>query len=279
MPLKHLTETLLVAGLAVVLILTGIVVSSLPMLPGGLIPWAVAFGLTLLYPFSLYGLFRRNRADNLFRLLHFVPALLAGLWFIIQLLVLRSPALLWIYTAFVWGFSLLGVGLALLLLAGFCLHVIRRRVARLTVLGLALALFLLIGIAGETVGDAPVRTQLASVLWGGLRGHGSGTLVAVGGKKSSSSVAIPANLVHSSDPQEEAWRQKLRDAERSSSSLAAGSGRVIAVVTPQPPLVGRPRHLPSAGMGTEGMAVAFAALYCGVLHKRARMRGAAMIAA
>ena len=91
MPLKHLTETVLVALLGAVVILTGIALSTLPFFPPGVLPWLLVFILTLAYPAAVYPLLKNNRADYEFRALHFLPALAALLWLFFATLMLRFP--------------------------------------------------------------------------------------------------------------------------------------------------------------------------------------------
>ncbi|KKW38624.1 MAG: hypothetical protein UY85_C0027G0001 [Candidatus Peribacteria bacterium GW2011_GWB1_54_5] len=75
MPLKHTTETLLVFLLGTATVVTGIIIPSLTAPDMGIAPWAIVFVLAIAYPLALSGLFRRNRADYAFRLLHWMPAL------------------------------------------------------------------------------------------------------------------------------------------------------------------------------------------------------------
>src|SRR3989344_1550546 len=109
MPLKHLTETVLIVVLGIITIVTGILTDTLPLLPNGIIPWAILLGATLLYPLVLYPLLRSNRADYFFRALHFAPAFMVLLWLLIQVVALRDPSFLIIHQGYTWGWTLAGV--------------------------------------------------------------------------------------------------------------------------------------------------------------------------
>ena len=106
MPLKHLTETILVIVLAIVVCVTGMVLPSLPPLPQGVLPWAIVFLLTFAYPAALYPFLKRNRADYTFRLLHFLPTLLTLLWFLAELVALYIPPLAFLPRSFTFGWTL-----------------------------------------------------------------------------------------------------------------------------------------------------------------------------
>ena len=205
MPLKHLTETVLVVVLALATIVTGVVVSTLPHLPEGFFPWSIVFIVTVLFPAVLYPLLKNNRADYAFRALHFAPVAIALVWMFIEIAMLKAPRLDILHRIFTWGWTAPAVVLAFLLLAVFCLQVIRRRVPRITFLALLLIPFLAVAYATET------RThwdmQLEAMLWDN---HVNGLI----SQQNSSSVSSPLslsskgekNLSSSSVPEEEAWR-------------------------------------------------------------------------
>lgn len=268
MPLKHLTETLLILVLAVLTVLAGIVVSVLPPLPSGWLPWGVVLAIALAYPIALAAFLRRNRADNAFRVLHLLPAGIVVLWALLQLLASYVPYASSILTGFLWGHAAIPVLLALTVLAAFCLHVIRRRVPRLAGLGVLAAIFAGFVVLSQ---DRGWGTQLAGVVGGT-------------GKIASSAQASSKNLAPSSVPAEEEWRQKLRDVESKSSSSPSGSsvsiGAVSSVSSRSSALSSRPaiadatppNRLPTSGFGAESIATLFVAGYCGVLHRRAAKR-------
>lgn len=286
MPLKHLTETVLVALLALALIVMGIAVSFLPPLPGGFTPWIVVFVLSMAYPLGLYSFLRSNRADNWFRALHFFPAAIAALWLAFELVALRLPSAMVVERWFLWGYCAVPVMLSLILLADFCLHVIRRQVPRLSVISL-LAILFLAGAFAHAAYPHWERQLAASILpaW-----RGSGSLASRG--QGSAAPSVLADLPHSGVPEEEAWREKLRALASSKGRVSSSSARAVAAVrssgassaaiasagvqSSTPPLLaGKPKRLPSAGVGFEGFAAFFLAAYCAVLHARARRRALA----
>ena len=90
MPLKHTTETFLVFLLGIVILIVGLLLPTLPDLPAGAVPWTILFVLTLLYPLSLFFLFRNRRADHALRLLHWFPAAMMLVWITIYVLGMRA---------------------------------------------------------------------------------------------------------------------------------------------------------------------------------------------
>ncbi len=280
MPLKHHTETALVALLCVLIVLTGIALSTLPILPDGIVPWGIVFVVTLLYPLALYPLLRKNRADYEFRALHFAPAVIAGLWIILQAASLRAPLFLRFHHWLTWGHAFFPVTVALVLLTAFCLHVIRRREVRL---GILLAIFLpFVLLAAATESGGRLDQTLASALWGSRPEQGTGSLVAV----TNSSASVPGmspgsgkNLETSADADEEAWRARLRAVESKSGAVLTSSGTVVSSLSPSstassvaPVIAAKPRRLPSSGFGMEVLAPMFAAASAGMAHRRAKKR-------
>ncbi len=271
MPLKHFTETVLIVVLACVTILAGVLVSVLPPLPGGLLPWAGLAVLTLAYPLALYGFLRRFRADYAFRVLHFAPFFLALLWLAFQLVVQRVPALRSVAGLLTWGHGLVAVLAVLALIAAFCLHVIRRRVPRLSALGFLAAAFVAFVVLSSRLGwGSDLRTLVARLSLDAPI-TGSGQLA----------VNDDRNVSPSSDAAEEEWRQKIREQQRRASSAgrsssvqsgASSSRRVLAVAASSAPARPPVTRLPSAGFGAEGLIPLFLAGYTGVLHRRAKRR-------
>jgi hypothetical protein len=241
MPLKHLTETVLVFVLGLVLVLTGVLLAAIPALPQGILPWMIVLVLVLAYPFSLYPLLKRNRADYAFRVLHFVPAILAILWLLLELATLSVPSVRSALHVFTFGWTLGGVAIGFILLAVFCLHVIRRRLPRLFLLALLFVPFVAFGIGSERW-KAP--QHLTAFLWQGDWWNITGT-ERTGTESGRHIPLILTGSVRSSSP--------IVFREGSSSS--------------------RPKHLPSAGPETDIAFVAsLLALYSGVLHHRAMKR-------
>lgn len=256
MPLKHLTETVLVVALGIVTIFTGILIDTLPLLPQGFIPWAIVFGAALLYPLVLYPLFRTNRADYFFRVLHFLPAALALLWIAIQLVALRFPAALIVHEWYTFGWTVVGVVIVFVLILWFCFEVLRRRTNRMMFLLLLLVPFIALGISSELF--APVLDQgLSAKLWQRefFNIAGTGGSFFAGGPLVSSKPrsSIGANLSSSG--------------ANFSSSGANLSSSGAGYVSSTPPV------LPSSGPGMfAGIGLFLAAVYSGTVHRRAIKR-------
>ena len=299
MPLKHLTETVLVVLLGLMTILAGIMVDTLPLLPAGALPWAIAFGVALLYALVMYPTLKSNRAEYSFRVLHFLPALMLILWLIIQLIALKDPRALIVHYWYTFGWALFTVVTGFLLLIAFCLTVIRRRVPRIVLLLLLLVPFTGLAFASEQF--LHWDQKVSSIVWRGTWWDLVGTGTFLAGRPTTPAVTDSgANLDPSANPAEEAWRRRLRalderrreilEARRnssqsssasqsstvvlaalsSSSSLASAtsssqSSMLIGQVTPPP-------KLPSSGFGLSGFIVMFLAGYTGVLHDRVRRR-------
>jgi len=305
MPLKHATETLFVFLLGLVIVLTGFFVANLPLLPEGIWAWSLLFVLTLIYPLALSPLFRRDRADYSFRLLHWVPMAMLLLWFALQSLALYVPSVEPVVRFYTWGWTFSGVLIGFVLVLSFCLHVIRRRVPRTALLLAAFVPFTALGVMSE-VGNNTWNEQITETLWSGglytmfqsggvLMGlTGQGDLLHGLGDKGGSGekIADNTNLQTSEDPMEEAWRERLRAIERRreriedrlakleeedamQSSVAmiedvmqkddTGTGAMREVRT-------KPAQLPDSGAGMGAFSLAMLASYCGVLHSRARKR-------
>ncbi len=234
MPLKHLTETILVIALAVVIVVTGIFIPTLPHLPQGTLPWLILLALALAYPLSLYGMLKRNRADYAFRFLHFVPAILVCIWLVLELLIFRVPAVRAVLRLYLFGWTLAGVGLAFILLAAFILDVIRRRETRLTALAILFLVFFFFATFNERKPGAP--NQLAAVIWQGNWWDISGSEMAevsspsssVGGQANSTSSRKIAMVTSSSAPFV-AVPSSSSSSRQQSSSVPASSSRASSV--------------------------------------------------
>lgn len=289
MPLKHATETFFVFLLGVVILLTGLLLPTLPDLPAGAVPWTILFILSVLYPLSLFLLFRRRRADHAFRLLHWFPALLLLLWLGLEVAALQFPRALLVVSFYTWGWTLPAVTVSFILLLSYCLQVVRRRVPRVTLLLLAFIPF----VGGALANERTVQwdQQLASVLWGGewltqLEGK------EIFGVRLAGRLPTKQNLSASSDAGEEQWRDKLRQAEEqrkearekrlaAASSLSASS--LVALVPSSTSSASSgtafkdaktlPAKLPSSGPEMAAFVLLMCAGYTAVLHDRARRRG------
>ncbi len=282
MPLKHSTETLLVLLLGAVTILAGVLVDTLPLLPEGILPWAMIFVPLLAYPFALSPTFRENRAEHTFRVLHFVPAVLALLWLLIQLASLIEPEVLRLHHWYTWGWTSTGVVVGFVFLLWFCLRAVRRWAARMSLLFLIVIPFIVLGTVSEEFADWD--QQLAQVLWRGTWWDISGT----GGTFVTQMFprgdweADEEEFPHSADRKEEAWRERLRAVEarrrRILERRARGEEEITsmssepAVPPPSSDDVRPPPRLPKSGMDFGMLGVTFFAVYSALLHDRARRR-------
>jgi hypothetical protein len=217
MPLKHATETILVCILGLATVLAGIVLSILPPLGLSIVPWLVLFGLTLVYPLVLYPLLRSRRADYPFRLLHFVPACMALLWLVFDVLssyLLAAEPVLNVYT---WGWTFLAVIVAFFLIVWFCLSVIRQRVTRIGLLALILVPFAALAFTAER---RQWPDRMASALWPRM-GIGS-------------EIAFVPDADRNTDPSdnadEEEWRAEMRRMDRRNRRLRDSGGELTAVL-------------------------------------------------
>jgi hypothetical protein len=223
MPLKHFTETVLVVVLGGAVLLTGAIVGILPPLSQSIIPWLIAFILSLVYPLALYPMLRSRRADYPFRVLHFAPAFMLLLWLALDLLASVLPGAWFFRSLVVWGWAAIIVLVMFLLLAAFCLQVIRQRTSRLTFLAILLVPFIAFGVLSE---HYRWRDQVASAVWPRL-GIGSGTIVA----------AVPDDLRNtqpSQNPDEEQWRAQMRRMDRRNERLKTESGELSSMLNSAP---------------------------------------------
>ncbi len=274
MPLKHATETLLIAVLAVVLALTGLAVAVLPVLPAGIVWWSIALILTLAYPLSL----KSRRADYPFRALHFAPFILLLIRLLLDIGSSFYAGLSRAASLYSWGWAAPAVLLAFLALMVFCIRVLRQRDMRLRLLAALFLPFLFLGLFSEFTGWNDKMARLLG---------GKSTIIAVE-PEPEPVTETGANLEPSVDAAEERWRAMLRDRElrrtqlegSGSMAVARGPGHALslsgtaAIVPPPPAIVASvsPPSLVSAGPGMASVALTFAALYCGILHYRARRR-------
>ncbi len=290
MPLKHKTETRLIWLLMAVIALVGLLIASLPPLPRGIVPWAILLTATVIYPLVLYPLFRRDRADRPFRLLHWFPALMVVLWAVLQSLGSLVPATKVIGTWFTWSWTLAAVVVAFGLITWFCLLVIRRRIPRLVGMALLLVPFTALAVASQQ--KFHWEDQIAAVLWqddSAIVSSGTGVIAAEPDR----------NLDPSEDPKEEAWRTWLRAVEKrrqdrlarleqeendsesetsaSSSSTSAASSEVAALPDSLKPggsgthqVSSSPSQLPHSGMEWGFISTLMLAGYTTVMQRRVK---------
>lgn len=276
MPLKHATETFLVFLLGLILAVTGITMALLPPLQSSFMPWLIAFVLSILYPLLLYPMLRSRRADNSFRLLHFLPALLLLVWFVLEL----SPAtslLLRIHRMYLWGWALPVIALGFVLLAAFCIDVIRERRGRLTILALLFVPFAAAAVAGEQLGwNARIASLIAHPRQL-FAGQTSDPTTA----QQSSEDALKGDLARM-----ERRRERLESDVVSSLQITPARGSSLQPL-PSPRVTSRtaaqarpelaqtsssPTRLTKSGPELNALIVLFLAAYCGVVHMRAKKR-------
>ncbi len=258
MPFKHATETLLLCVVALVTALTGLLLPSLPLLPGGLLPWSVLVLVLCAYPLLLGPAFRANRAPKTLRLLHWYPALLALIWGLLALLAWFIPRAGMALRAFEFGWSLPGVAVGIGLICAYAFQVLRWWQRRAALFSSLLTVFAICAFLGNAAGvPDKLRARLFSGHWWEL------PILA----QLPSSSHDGANLSTSPDPDEEAYRSQMRDVESSrppvSSSSAMSQQQVSIGQTSS-----KPSHLPGAGIGIEPLMIAMLAGYTTVLQRR-----------
>ncbi|MDP7069396.1 MAG: hypothetical protein QF815_02615, partial [Candidatus Peribacteraceae bacterium] len=215
MPLKHFTETFLVVVLGAVIAVTGLLTSTLPNLPSGALPWALLFVLSVIYPLSLYSMFQKRRADNLFRNLHWFPAAILLVWLLLQGVVISSNVEQESVGLFTWGWTLAPVVIGFVFIVMFCLKVIRRRVPRLTFLALILIPYTAVALISSQ--GASFEGELADVLWEADFWAVDDAGLLAGWIESDDDT----NLDPSDDEQEEDWRDMLRMQQRREERIAS----------------------------------------------------------
>lgn len=213
MPLKHVTETILVFILALAIALTGLIVGVLPPVSQSVVPWLVAFVVSVVYPLALYPLLRSRRADYPFRVLHFTPAALLLAWLALDIASSYVPFFWMVRGIFTWGWAVLAIFLAFMLIAWFCLHVIRQRTSRLALLAAVFVPFLLFAFASER---NQWRTTIAATLSErlGIVPADSGT-----GSQIALEPDTQRNTDSSDDPNEERYRSQMRRMDRRNQRL------------------------------------------------------------
>lgn len=275
MPLKHDTETTMVFLLGLLIALAGAVAAFLPPVSVTIVPWSIAFVVSLIYPLVWYPVMKERRADYEFRALHFVPALILLLWLVLDLFVSFRPDWQVMQSLFTWGWTMGLVLAAFILLMLFCLRVVRQRFARFALLLVVFVPFLFLAYASEV---NEWDRQVAMMLWDG-QDSSTGTGVIASNNNSS-------NLEPSSDGAEEQWRAQLRQMERRRQRLqeqssaassedkptvtTATSGTMIAVggIPTSSTSSEKPPHLPSSGFGMESIALVLAAACCAGLQRK-----------
>lgn len=260
MPLKHHTETAYMILLGVAICVTGLLVAILPHLPVGLPYWVLLAILTFAYPLVLMSTFRTNRADYEFRLMHWFPFGIVLLWMVLELFSGKAELLhvLTLGFFFLWSLPLVALGIAFMII--FALHVIRRRVVRVTLLSLLLAGFTAGAVASEAMNlndnvqraVFPENSRAIATLrrsYAAIRKY-----VGIGNDTTGGPIASVTSSSSS-------------DSSISSTSSVSSSAPVIAEVP-------KPNHLTTSGPEDmlAALAVTMLGLYFGVLHGRAEKR-------
>lgn len=238
MPLKHTTETTLVAVLGVAMIFAGIVVAVLSLVTSPWLLWIAAFFISLAYPLILYPHFRERRADYEFRVLHFVPALFLLLWLVLTVLMGSVPFFGFLRSLMTFAWALPLVALGFFALAWFSVHVIRQWSKRIGALVLIFVPFAFLAIFGQRM---DWNTQLALLLETGTGSSISSRPIAA--STASSGISITSKGV---------------------SSKSVGMS-----VSSKPP------QLPHAGGGIEFFAILVPAATSAAVHLRAMRRNRA----
>jgi hypothetical protein len=297
MPLKHAHETRLVFLLGLAIVLAGVVCAVLPPLPGGIVPWVGAFIVSLIYPALLSPTLRSNRADNTFRRLHWFPAGMLLLWFVLQGGALFFAELAFTALWYTWGWTLAFVALGFFFLVFFCLKVIRQRGLRIFLLALLFVPFATSALIAEQK-DFDL-SERATAFWNEratnvlalLPSWGSGSLSSespdiIAENGAASSLAEGTNLDPSEDPGEERWRASLRALKErmdrvqdsffgtgSTVDTGTGSGLIATETEPDPTITDTetdPTHLPESGMGIGFLVITLLGGYSATMHGRAR---------
>lgn len=245
MPLKHFTETVVIVALALVTVLAAILVRTVPPFPAGFVPLLLLFGAGLVYAAALSPMLRRNRADYPLRVLHLAPAAIALFALIFGFLGRSVPALLGTIGFLSFGFFLPLIIVVFVLIALFCLSVLRRRWPRLISLGVILALFVPFAIVSER---GTWDERFGATVWGiALPGHTVAVLTPDG--PSGSGVLKDG----------ETWGERLeKDLEKRKGDMPIRSSQSSD-----------PSHLPKSGPEMPFIFLAVAG-YCAVLQKRAQ---------
>lgn len=219
MPLKHVTETVLVFVLTLAIVVTGLIVGVLPPVSQSIIPWLVAFILSVAYPLALYPLLRSRRADYPFRVLHFTPAAMLLVWLALDIFSSYVPFFGLLRGVFVWGWAVLGILIAFILIAWFCLHVIRQRTSRLGLLAAVFLPFVVFALWSER---SQWRADLAGDVAARFGGTGTGTQIAVDDGR---------NTSVSDDRDEERYRAQMRRMDRRNDRLQDDDGEGSLVLS------------------------------------------------
>lgn len=267
--------------LGILLVATGFVLGLLPAFPAGIAYWCVLFAVTVFYPLLLTRLLRSNRADYEFRILHWVPAAMAVLWLVLELLTYRFSVARTAQLGFFSFWSLPLVALGIVLTIVFAAHVIRRRNVRIPFLSILLVAFAATSVVSHTMGWNPAlqatlfpETDITRIAQAGytsisgflarvqLPGSARSNPSSGSGTANASSPMSVAASVASSTPGRHTVSSSLAHSSDATASIADATAAT------------KPRRLTKTGP-EETAAILLATMlagYCGVLHTRARSR-------
>lgn len=274
-PLKHSTETAYMFILGLVICLAGIAAALLPNLPAGMKYWAILLIVSVLYPLVLSRTFKSNRADYEFRMLHWFPAGIFILWFVLQLVAPRLEFLriLTLGFFFLWSLPLVALGIAFIII--FAIHVLRRSRLRVTTLAIVLALF----TAGALYAEASnVNPRLQAALFPKNLPLLEPIRLAFSNLQASLGLTSGSAGLLTMNDASSAGSMDSASAARSVASVSSSSIKNSAVAigsSSLPPIIGDKKPGRLTQSGPEDIAVlatTLLAAYFGLLHARARKR-------
>lgn len=282
MPLKHHTETALMLVLGILLALTGFALGLLPAFPAGIAYWCIVFAVTVVYPLLLTHTLRSNRADYEFRILHWLPAAMAALWLLLELLSYRFSVAHTVQLGFFSFWSLPLVALGIVLTIAFAAHVIRRRNVRIPFLAVLLTVFAAASVASHAMHWNPVlqaalfpQTDISRIAANGYRSV-TGLLAAVRMPGSTDATSSSASIAAGASSAMSAASESMSSASAKRSTLSSSAATSSDATTTIADVLNgtKPRRLTKTGPEETAAALLAAVLagYCGVLHARARRR-------
>lgn len=282
MPLKHATETFLVALLGVMILCAAFVAAFLPPVRATIVPWGITFAVVILYPIVFQPLLKSRRADNAFRLLHLVPMAILIVTLAFELLVPVVPQLARAEMLYRWGWTLPAVILSYVLLILFCIEVLRQRKLRVALLLLFFVPFAVLAVSAE---QFDLNPKIAAILrkpgqFAVIRRRIAQLPEVVGRDAEEEWKAEQRRMERRGERLEEEETVDLRaegmkDEKRRPlvSSAAPASSRKF---DEKPPVIAQKKPpvpaLPPSGFGSEIALPVILAGYTGLLHMRARKR-------
>ncbi len=283
MPLKHTTETVLVISLGLALLVTGATIAFLPPLQESYVPWGIAFVASVIYPLALYPLLRSRRADYSFRLLHLMPAIFLLLWLAFEVFGPAQASIARAGALFRWGWTLPAVIIGFVLLAAYCLEVIRQRKLRFSILGLLFLPFLVTAVAAEqyqwnpTIANVLAMNPVEKLREWGIAQQPSSAQQSSEAEWKAEQEQMAARSARLAQDNTFLQVEGAKDNNLRPIAGTAGSKKIAQQKSQKSsrPLIARkvpPSHLPPAGFGTEIAIPLMLVGYTSVVHLRARKR-------